>query len=189
MNQYLNYSDELLMEVYTDMMDFSGKASDEMLEAINARGGLENWLKQIEQNSIKPNEIKRITKEVYALSGKATNVEFLKTLIRSDILSKQELHELIEDKFARSQAITKDRSITSKTIIGSIAGIVVGSLICGSLLSFVIIYLIQLYFILIIPVYIICYFIIKLITRQSRRNPVVFIAAFIATVLSFIITF
>jgi hypothetical protein len=189
MNQYLNYSDESLMEVYTTMMDFSGKASEEILEAINSRGGMENWLKRIEQNSIKPREIKRITQEIYSLSSKATDVEFLKTLISSEILSKQELHELIEEKFAESQAIINNRSVTSKTIVGSIAGVVAGGLIGGVVSAFSMIYLKGQYLIVTAPVYIICYLIIWFITKQSRSNPIVFIASFIATVLAILIGF
>jgi len=177
------------MEAYTDMMDYSGKASNEMLEAIRIRGGMENWLKRIEQNSIKPNEIKRITKEVYFLTSKATDVEFLKSMISSNILSKHELEELIEKKFVTSRALIDDRSITSKTIIASIAGIIVSSLICGILWALAIFYLPGLYLILIIPVYIICYFIIRLITKQTRRNPVIFIAAFVATVIAVVLGF
>ncbi|MEP7255180.1 MAG: hypothetical protein ABI666_05355 [Ferruginibacter sp.] len=184
MNQYLNYSDESLIEVYTTMMDYGGKASDEMLEAINARGGMDNMLSRVAQNSIVPNEIERITNEVYALSSKATDVELVKTLLSSDILSRQELDELIEAKFTQSQAIINDRSINSKTIVGSIAGIAGGSLIGGVLWALSIIFFKGIILYLIIPLYIICYFIIKLFTKQSRSNLVVFIATFIATVLA-----
>lgn len=177
------------MEVYTTMTDYGGKVSDEITEAVNERGGLDILLKRIAQNSVVPNEIRRITKEIYALNSKAMDVEFVKTLLTSNILTRPELDKLIEQKFAKAQAISNNRTINSKTIIGSIAGIVAGSVVVGVLWAASIIYFGQMIFPFIIPVYIFCYLIIKFFTKQSRSNVVVFVAAFLATILALLIGF
>ena len=179
---YEKYSDEEIIEAYSSMLDYSGEISKEMSLEIESRGGLNTFKKKIENRNILTKEISRLSNEVYSLTSPDTNVEFIKTLIKSDILTREELNELIENKFSYYRAINTDRTVNSKTIIGSITGIVLGTILGGLLMHFLSKQIPGIYFYLIIPVYILNYFIIKVITKQSRANPVIFIACFLATI-------
>jgi hypothetical protein len=180
---YKNYSTEELINAYTTMIEYSGKATDTMLSAIEERGGIESFKAQIELQKSGRLEINRITKEVYSLSSSETNVEFIKKLITSDFLSREELDKLIEIRFLKHQAFLQNKAITSKTIIGGLAGAVISCIIGAIAWGFLMIYMTPMFFYFyIIVVYIINYLIIKFITKQSRSNLAVFIITFFATI-------
>ena len=179
---YKKYTDEELIEVYTSMIEYSGKANTEVLHEIELRGGLDNFKRRIEQKAIIEQEKSRISKEIFSLTSTATDAEFIKSLVTSDILSKEQVDELVENKFASFQAFNKNRQINSKTIIGSIIGIVVGTILGGWLLYVISKKLDGIYYFLIVPIYIINYLIILLITKRTRTNLVVLIASILATI-------
>jgi hypothetical protein len=185
---YQNYSIEDLIDAYTTMIEYSGKATDAMLSAIEERGGIESFKAQIELQKSGRLEINRITKEVYSLSSRETNVEFIKNLITSDFLSQKELDKLIETKFSEHQALLQNKAITSKTIIGGLSGAVISCIIGAIAFGFLMIYMTPMFFYFyILVVYIINYLIIKFITKQSRSNLAVFIITFFATIGSIIL--
>jgi hypothetical protein len=181
---YKKYSDEDLKEAYSTMMDYSGKANSEILTEIESRGGLGKFLKQIEIQRINQTEIGRITKEVRLLNSNGLDKNAIKDSVQSDILSKDELEHLIERKLVEHKAIIADRTITSKTIFGSVFGIILGSILGCIFLILAISFFGKLVFFPLVGVYIICYFTIKFFTKQSRNNAVVFIASFLSTVIS-----
>lgn len=186
---YKNYSDKDLEEAYITMVDYSGKASTEILSEINNRGGIEVFLATLESNKINKKEIQRITKEVYDLSNDHSDLDFIKQFIQSDILDSIELNNLIDSKFYEHQAILKDREINQKTIYGSLAGMALGIII--SLIFYVLIINILGKFIYypIIAVYFICYRSIKFITKQTRDNTFVFLTSLAGTILTLICLF
>ena len=179
---YKKYTDDELIEVYTSMMDYSGKADAEMLNEIELRGGLENFKKKIEYNTIVEQEKVRISKEIFALTSSATNAEFIKSFITSDILTRGQLNEFIETKFAYYQAAKKDRKVNSKMIIASLIGIIVGTICGGWILYFISKKLNGVYYIFIVPIYILNHLIILLFTKRTRTNLVVLSAGILATI-------
>ncbi|MBW4362463.1 hypothetical protein [Flavobacterium taihuense] len=181
---YKKFSDEDLKEAYSTMMDYSGKANSELLTEIESRGGLEKFLRQIEIQKINQTEIGRITKEIRLLNSNGLDKNAIKDSLQSDILSKDELDYLIEQKLVEHQAIIADRTITSKTIFRSILGMILGSILGSIFLILAISFIGRLVFFPLVGVYIICYFTIKFLTKQSRNNAVVFIASFLSTVIS-----
>ena len=181
---YRKYSDEDLIEAYSTMMDYSGKANSEILIEIEKRGGLENFLREIEIQKLNQTEIGRIIKEVRLLDSKGLGKNAIKEALESNILTKSELDDLIERKLVEHQAIIADRTITYKTIFGSVLGMILGSILGCVFLISAISFFGELVFFPLVGVYIICYFTIKFFTKQSRNNAVVFIASFLSTVIS-----
>lgn len=185
--KYENYSDEELLEIQSN----SEKYSDEAIEAVNIvianRGGKENFMKRLEEKRVLKNEIRRITNEIYSLRSKTTNADFLKTLITSNVLSQEEVHEIIDKKFAEFDAEVKDKSISSRTIIGSITGGAIASVIGGGLWGLEMIYSNAIFYLLLFGLLLFCYGVIKLFTRQSKNNIVVLIATILSFVLALII--
>jgi hypothetical protein len=184
MLSYKNYSDDELMEILKTNKDYSEKSIPELDEEINNRGGIELMLKQQQKRKIIPNEIRRITNEIFSLNAEGINADFLKTVIKSDILPEEQLHKVIEEKYKLAEAYRNNKKVKSRTIAGSLAGIAVSAVVVGGLWMLQLAYMKNVRYISIVVAYFICYGIIRLITRQTASNAVVLIAAVLATGIS-----
>lgn len=186
MTHYKKYSDEDVLEAYNTNMDYSGKIEGDLAEEILNRGGIETLKSTIKTKNQFPDEINRISKEVRILYSEGRSFEEIKNSITSDILPTDLAGEVIRKQIANTIAEIKDKSITSRTIIGSIIGTLIASVVCGIIWGLSIIYSGKMYFILIPGLVFISYIILRLITKQSRNNTLVFIATFLSTFLAII---
>lgn len=177
MNIYNNFSDEDLLAAYVTVLEHTGRIDGDLLAVINQRGGPERFRELAAMRAMVMQELNRISKEVRALSGPGSTPELVQGLITSDILPRDELDALIQNIHAGHIAERRDVSVTSRTIWGSIGGTLLGSAVGGTLWVVSILLLSQAYYGLLIPIYIINYFILRLITGQSRGNLLVFIAS------------
>lgn len=182
MSLYKDFSENELIEAYSSMMDYSGKLTDDLIFEIEKRGGLELFNRKMELRKVHGAEISRIIKEVQSISKPETDIAFVRKHITSKILSKEELDRFVETTFDEYQALLKDKGINSKTIIGSISGVLFGSLIGGIGWGLSNLFFHRPFHYLIPFLFIICYLIIKFITKQSRRNVVILVASFLATI-------
>lgn len=185
---YSNYSDDELIEAYTTMIAYSGEPTIHMQMEIDERGGIDNFKRKINLNQTRAKEQNRIYKEVYRLVSNETNYEFVRKFISSDIFSESELDEIVQRKFSQISTSKQNLSITSRTIWGCIIGMVCGSIASSIVSVFLIQYSLPLTLLVIIT-YLICYGIIWLITKQTRNNILVFVTAFLATVISLFLDF
>ena len=184
---YKNYSDEDLVEAYSTMIDYSGKASNEILIEIDNRGGLNAFLENIEFNKSNKQEINRISQEIYTLNNDFHDLEFIKSFIKSDTLTPEELDDLITLKFHQHEAFLQNRKIDQKTVFGSLVGMIIGIIISLAFYIFVIYLLDRFIYYPIIGVYFICYQTIKLITKKTRDNTFVFLTSLAGTVLTLLL--
>jgi len=185
---YLDYSDDELIEAYTAMMEYSGEPTTDMQIAIDQRGGIDHFKKKIELKQIRQKEFDRISKEIYRLVSNETSYEFVRKFINSDIFPEDELDDIVHKKFSQILQSKQNTAITSRTIWGCIIGMICGSIISSIVSVFLVQYSLPLT-LLVIFTYMICYLIIWLITKQTRNNILVFITAFLATVISLIADF
>ena len=184
---YKNYSDEDLVEAYSTMIDYSGKASNEILIEIDNRGGLNAFLENIEFNKSNKQEINRISQEIYTLNNDFHDLEFIKSFIKSDTLTPEELDDLITLKFHQHEAFLQNRKIDQKTVFASLVGMIIGIIISLAFYIFVIYLLDRFIYYPIIGVYFICYQTIKLITKKTRDNTFVFLTSLAGTVLTLLL--
>ncbi len=175
---YKKYSDKDLLESYSTAIDYSGKADKDLVTEIDSRGGIDQIKKKVTEQNVVPNEIKRIYQLVFSLSKKDPNPSVIKSSIRSDILSAEQLDKAIDVAIKDAEKHTKDTSINSRTVIGSIIGVIVSSLIGAGLWCYSIIQTGKMYYILTAGILIISYIIIRILTRQSKNNVLVFLATF-----------
>ncbi|MDB5200647.1 MAG: hypothetical protein JWQ27_56 [Ferruginibacter sp.] len=178
---YQKYSDRDLVDAYKNMMDYSGKISPDLAVEIDNRGGLEKFIRAIENQSALDKELHRIRYEVFSLTTPETNLAFVRKLIASDVLSPGELDGIVETYYTEKSARDADRQITTKSIVGTLIGIMIGTMVGAALVYCTLIAAPQFVYWFLVPVYVANYFIINLITKQSRNNPVVFIGAVLAT--------
>lgn len=186
---YKKYNTAELIDAYQSMLDYSGKASTDMLNEIDNRGGLEVFKNEIAQRDQIQAEKKRISKEVFSLTSQETSLEFVRKLITSSLLSIEELDDIVAMKYREYIAYQKNKEITPKTIITGVTAAIVSALI-GAIILILLFYFVTPVFLLFIPViYILNYLIIHFITKQNRSNWVIFLITLIATIASFVLAF
>lgn len=189
MSFYSKFSEQDLIESYNNQIDYQGKATQELLEEITNRGTFENFQAKIENQKGMLNERNRIIREIHQHYFNKFSKEESLSLLKSDLLSRQEIRILVEEKYVDIHQNVENLNVDSDTILKSFVGIIIASFV-SSVIIFTIIFsinaLIALHFFLLIPAYIINYFVIRLITKKTRDNLAVFIATFIATILNLI---
>jgi hypothetical protein len=116
--QYEKYSDEELYNAYLTKQDYSTDAQASLIIAIDNRGGLESITDNLKQKHVKEKEIDRIKEEANKLAVPGIEISFLKSLIKSDILTQSETNKIIEDKYAEVQIEREDKKIKPRTIWG-----------------------------------------------------------------------
>ena len=182
LSQYENLSDRELYQSYLNINDYSDEAKEAIDLAIKKRGGLESITNNLKKQQTKIEEINRIQQETQKLFVPGNNSEFLKTIITSEILSPTETHEIIQTKLDELQAANEDKKIKPRTILGSLAGGAIASVIGGVLWGLQMIQMHRIFYIFVIGLVILSYGLIKLFTKQSRANAVVLIATVISVV-------
>ncbi|MCS3867928.1 hypothetical protein J3D55_000844 [Chryseobacterium ginsenosidimutans] len=189
MSFYSKFSDQDLIESYNNQIDYQGKATQELLEEITSRTTLENFQAIIENQKGILNERNRIIREIHQHYFNKSSKEESLSLLKSDLLSRQEIRILVEEKYSHIHQNVENLNVDSDTLLKSFVGIMIAPFV-SSIIIFILIFsinaLIAFHFFLLIPAYIINYFVIRRITKKTRDNLAVFIATFIATVLNLI---
>lgn len=186
-SKYENYTDEELFEVHSNITTYSNEAKEALTIVIAKNGGLENLQKRLDEKKIITNEIQRINREVAQLNVPGNDVSFLKILISSNILPSEKVNEIIDNKFSEIVLEEEDKKIKPRTILGSIFGGGIASIIGGVLWGLQMIYSNRIFVIFLIGLVLLCYGIIKFSTRQSKRNTVVVIATVIAVIVALLV--
>lgn len=187
MGFYRNFSEQDLMDSYTNQMDYQGKADQEILDEILSRSSLENFQAKIKAQKFLIDEQNRVIREIHGHYMNSRSKEECLTLITSDLLPSESIKFLIEKKYIQIHQNVENLKVDSDTLMYSIFGTIVAS-VASSIIILAVIYsfpfLSVFAFYLLIPVYIINYWIIRLFTGKTRANLAVFIASFVATVLN-----
>jgi len=102
-------------------------------------------------------------------------------------LSEETVHEIIENKFAQLEIEEEDKRIKPSTLYGSIIGGIIASILGGGLWGLQLITMNRMMVILLLGLVILCYGIIKLFTKQSKKNIVVAISTVISVIISVLI--
>ena len=140
----------------------------------------------MELRKSQPLEISRLQNEVQSLTTPETNYDFVRNLISSKYLSVDDLNIFVKRVFDEQRASLIDKAITQTTIVKSLTGLIFGS-IFGTLFWWGILYIFKQPFIFVIPVvFMIGYFIIKRISKQSFKNPVVLVASVLSAIISLV---
>jgi len=161
------------------------EAKEALENVLQKRGGLEALVARLKAQQTIETEKARIINEVSALGRKGVDVGFLKTTISSAFFSPQQVNELVDGAYQQMELERADRRIKPRTVIGGIFGTLLAAIIGGALWGIVLIYAparlpILIYVILLFGLFSVCYGIIKLLTRQSRKNIIVLVCTILA---------
>ncbi len=185
--KYELYSDEELIEVDSNINNYSEEANEALNIVLQKKGGIEVIQKRLADKAIITNEIERIKKETIRLSSKETNADFIKSLISSDLLPKEKIHEIINEQFGKFEAHVKDITVDSKTVAKAVFATVIASIVGGIYIWFVLSNASRIPILFFIGLGLLCYGIIRLITKKTKANTIVFIASFLSFTFSLLI--
>lgn len=177
LTQYEECSDVELYQMHSRIDDYSEEAQEALKYMIENRGGLEKLLEKYQYQVKIENEKERIRQETERLYVNDANVDFLKNLITSNLLTSQEIQQIIETKFSELRLAHEDVKIKPRTVFGSLIGGILGSLIGGIIWGLQMIQMHRMFFILIAGLFFISYGLIRLFTKQSKSNTVVLIGS------------
>jgi len=183
---YKKYSDKEILESYTTMMDYSGKADKDILLEIESRGGIDTLKVRIKEADKIPNEIKRIGKEFFKIQQENPNlnVDDIKNLITSELVSEKEKNQVIDLNYRNFSKLKKDEKITTRTIIGSIIGSLISILIGTIILYNSVISTSKIFYAVPVFIFGIAYLLIRLFTKQSSNNIIVFLASMLSAIIA-----
>ena len=187
LNLYRNYSDQELINLFSNNEGYSEEAKVIIYKVVDEKGGIEKLQQNLNEKAIIDKEMFRIRIEVRKLFSAETNAEFVRKLLTSDILPKNQLDAVVDEEFEQLTAYKAGNSFDLKTIVFAALGIVVSSIAAGYLWSLIIGQTNRVPIFLIIGLVLFCYFIILGITRKSKFNPVVLIATTIAVIIAYLI--
>ena len=187
LKQYEKYTDEELYNAYSTIDDYSDEAKEALGITINNKGGLETITNKVQQKHTINKEIERIKQETAKLAVPGTEISFLQSLIKSEILNESETNKIIEEQFIVIKLEQEDKKIKPRTIWGSIIGGGIASVIGGILWGLQMIQMHRIFYVFLIGLIILSYSFIRFFTKQSKKNSAVFIATGISVVLALFI--
>jgi hypothetical protein len=185
--QFDQCDDLKLFEIHSELNDYSDQAKEAFTIVANKRGGLENLLRRYEEHKKIDQETYRIGREIDRLATKETDTLFFEKMISSDILSKETVSKIIEDRLTSIHKEKADLEIKPATIYGSIFGGIAASIVGGIFWGLQLIFSQRIFIILLAGVALVCYGIIRLFTKQSWKNQAVLITTCIAFLLSLLV--
>lgn len=180
--QYEKHSDEELYQMYLRKDNYSEEGQEALNEVIDQKGGLARLEKLIEQSQKVFSERLRIQQETERLAVSHNDDELVFKLVSSDILTEEEVKEIISARLVQLKHQRRDQSITSRTIWGSLFGSVLAAILGGVIWGLQLIQMHRIFWILAIGLFLLSYGLIKWLTKQSKNNTVVLVASLLATI-------
>lgn len=178
--KYGNYSDEELFEIHQQVDSYSDDAKEALDTVIANRGGMSRLTQVIANKHLVDEEIRRISNETAEFGLKGIDASFIKTVTKSEILSEEQIKEVIEKKYLEVENEIRDKAVDSKTVAASFIGEIIASIISGAIYGVIIIQLSKIPIFLFALVLLSCYGIVILTTGKSKHNSAVFITTFIS---------
>ena len=186
-SKFENYNDSHLEYILENPANYSIEALEAVKIIIAKKGGEEALHERLKTEDIRQKEILRIRQETKELGLQGIDASFLKTTANSEILSKDELENIIDDQHEKVILDLQDKQVTSKTIAGCIIGGTLGAITGGVLWGLQMMYSHRVFYILFAGLLFLCYGCIKIFTKQSQNNRAVFISTFLSAVVAAVI--
>jgi hypothetical protein len=187
--KYQTYADEELYLVNKDVANYSEDAGKALQIVIEKKGGYNSLVKRLEDKAIIENEKKRIGSEAVKFGLEGVDASFLKNTTSSSILSQEEVNEIIETNAAKAASLVEDKKVNADTIIKSLLGCGLASLLGGAFASLQFIYFGATSILMLMGVALICYATVKLVTKKSYNNTAVLLASVAAFILSWVVAY
>ena len=178
---YESKTDSELFEIYQKKEDYSDDALAALKIEINRRDNYEQFIKKQENLAIKEEEKQRIFNYSMKMFSNKLEQNDFRQKITSKHLSQTEIDEVITQAEANFEKEREDQKVNPKILMAGILGGFVGGTFGGILLG---IQMVQTnYFIkfIILGLAFISYIFIKLFTKRSKNNIIVFTLTILST--------
>lgn len=185
--KYKDCTDEELIAIQYNISSYTDAAQEALNIVIDERGGMVNLYKKMADEQIVTEERERIAKEAFELGTSGVDSSLIKTLAKSDILSVESVNEIIEQKYNEVETEKADKTVTSRTIVGSIVGGLIASIIGGVVWGLQMVYSHRVINMVFVVLVLLCYWIIRIATKQTIKNRVVIIATVVSIILALLI--
>ena len=129
--KYESSSDEELLFIHAQIDEYSDEAKQALQIVLERKGGLHVVQARLEDKGSIEREITSLEIIIAELFRKGKSSAEVRRVIESDILSSDQIEEIIEGQYREVEAEKEDKRIKPRSIIGSLIGGVVGGTIGG----------------------------------------------------------
>lgn len=185
--KYETYTDEELYAVYNNADHYSEEARRALFEVLEKNGGTEALIKRLEEKNIIEKEKARIASEAIKFGLEGVDVSFMKNTTSSEILSKEEVDHIIEKNVAIAESVVEDKKVNSDTIVKSLVGCGLASVLGGAFASLQLLYFGATSVLMLVGTILICYGTVKFVTKKSFNNTAVILSSFAAFILAWLL--
>ena len=188
-DRYKSYSDSEFAKTYQEKDKYTDEAKKALELTVENRGGLVSLMERYNKILEKNTEIIKIQELALRIYSEGNNENELKSVVNSEVLTELEINEILSKVKNSVAAQKEDVKVKPRTIIGGLLGAFVGGLLGGILWGLQIIYSGHIFYIFGIGLFLLSYAFIKLFTKQSKNNIVVFILTIVSVIFALILGF
>lgn len=185
--KYVTYTDEQLYAVLQNADNYSEEARKALHEVLEKNGGTAALIKRLEEKTIIEKEKARIANEAIKFGMEGVDASFMKNTTSSEILSKEEVDQIIEKNVAIAESVVEDKKVNSDTIVKSLVGCGLASISGGAFASLQLLYFGATSVLMLVGTILICYGTVKLVTKKSFNNTAVILSSFAAFILAWLL--
>jgi hypothetical protein len=185
--KYKSMDDSQILDLQRTAHTLSDLGREALADVLKERGGIEKLIAD-RNKSIEIEREKFNLKSYFSQKYKeGIPADLIK--LSSEILDKNQLAELQQQCESELEYEKKDKSINVRTVLGSIGGMVIGGILGGIFWGGQLIYSGHIFYLFAIALAVLNYGIIRLITGQSKENPVVLVFSALGIGISLLIGF
>jgi hypothetical protein len=185
--KYKSMDDSQILDLHRTTHTLSDLGREALADVLKERGGIEKLIAD-RNKSIEIEREKFNLKSYFSQKYKeGIPADLIK--LSSEILDKNQLAELHQQCESELEFEKKDKSINIRTVLGSIGGMVIGGILGGIFWGGQLIYSGHIFYLFAIALAVLNYGIIRLITGQSKENPVVLVFSALGIGISLLIGF
>jgi DNA-binding PadR family transcriptional regulator len=185
--KYKSMDDSQILDLHRTTHTLSDLGREALADVLKERGGIEKLIAD-RNKSIEIEREKFNLKSYFSQKYKeGIPAELIK--LSSEILDRNQLAELHQQYESELEYEKKDKSINVRTVLGSIGGMVIGGILGGIFWGGQLIYSGHIFYLFAIALAVLNYGIIRLITGQSKENPVVLVFSALGIGISLLIGF
>ncbi len=185
--KFQKYSDEELIEVHSKIDEYTEEGKEALNIVLKEKGGIELLKERVEKQLEIEREIAKIKNEVYKLLNQGKYSFEIKSNIKTNNVSSTQLEKIIEEVSNEFEKEKVDKKIKPRTILGSIIGGFIGGTIGGIVWGVQMIYSNHMFYLLLIGLVMFSYALIRLFTKQSKKNMIVLIMTVVSVIYALIL--
>ncbi|MHA4807390.1 hypothetical protein ACX0G9_04770 [Flavitalea flava] len=181
-DNYEGNSNEELLGIHGQIDNYTVEAKEALEIVIKKRGGIENLSKELTARIEIDAEKSRIRNESMKFFSQNLQAEEISIKLSSRLLSQEQVQRIVESALHDNKLEKEDLSIKPRTIFGSVAGGFIGGTIGGIFWGAQMIYMKRMFVIYALGLVILNYGLIRLFTKQSKKNRAVFVATILSVI-------